>query len=190
MKQVILFFCFLFIMASCTGSGHEASSHQKILTDSALVTGFACDTLLHKANQLNNQVQKATVIDHSLAQQAIKAFVDFADACQTDSLSPVFLLKAGQIAQSIGQYTKASDLFKRCADGFPSFKNRGAALFLRANLYDDTTMLMNEAEAKSIYQQIIKEYPQTNWARDAKAAIHNLGKTDEQLVKEFLKKGH
>jgi outer membrane protein assembly factor BamD (BamD/ComL family) len=49
-------------------------------------------------------------------------------------------------------------------------------------------MLNNEAEAKIIYEQIIKEYPQSPFANDAKYCIKNIGKTDEQLVQEFLKK--
>ena len=56
-----------------------------------------------------------------------------------------------------------------------------------AQVYDDASMLNNETEAKKIYEQIIKEYPNTAWERDAKVCIKNLGKTDEQLVKEFLK---
>ena len=57
-----------------------------------------------------------------------------------------------------------------------------------AQLYDDATKLNNEPEARTIYNQIIREYPTSSFAEDSKAAIKNLGKTDEELVKEFLKK--
>jgi TolA-binding protein len=49
-------------------------------------------------------------------------------------------------------------------------------------------MLNNEQEAKSIYEKIIKEYPNTPFGDDSKNCLKNLGKTDEQLVEEFLKK--
>ena len=35
---------------------------------------------------------------------------------------------------------------------------------------------------------MIEKNPNTNYASDAKAAINNLGKTDEQLIKEFKEK--
>lgn len=79
-------------------------------------------------------------------------------------------------------------MFQKCIVGFPEFKNRGAALFLSAQLYDDPKMLNNEEEAKKLYEQIVKEYPKTAYAKDSKSCIKNLGKTDDELVQEFLKK--
>ncbi|MBK6985368.1 MAG: hypothetical protein IPH32_11690 [Bacteroidetes bacterium] len=57
-----------------------------------------------------------------------------------------------------------------------------------AQLYDDATKLNNEEEAAKYYRQVIREYPKSTFAEDAKAAIKNFGKTDEQLIQEFLKK--
>lgn len=61
-------------------------------------------------------------------------------------------------------------------------------MFLLAQLYDDAFILNNESEARTIYHQILREYPKSSYANDAKACIQNLGKSDEQLVEEFLKK--
>ena len=57
-----------------------------------------------------------------------------------------------------------------------------------AQLYDDASKLNNEEEAAKYYRQVIREYPKSAFAEDAKAAIKNFGKTDEQLIQEFLKK--
>ena len=51
-------------------------------------------------------------------------------------------------------------------------------------------MLNNESEARTIYHQIIREYPSTSFASDARACLQNIGKSDEELVKEFLKKNN
>ena len=92
------------------------------------------------------------------------------------------------MAQATGKYTQAQAFFKKCIDEFPDFKNRGAAIFLLAQLYDDASKLNNEEEAAQWYRQVIREYPKSPYAEDAKAAIKNFGKTDEQLIQEFLKK--
>jgi len=99
-----------------------------------------------------------------------------------------FLLKAGQVAQSIRKFTQAQFYFQKCIDDFPKFKSRGAAMFLLAQLFDDASILNNETEARKLYDQIIREYPDSPYSNDAKSCIKNLGKTDEQLIQEFLKK--
>jgi TolA-binding protein len=137
---------------------------------------------------MDSILMKAVSVNPNLAEQAINAFNNFASTCKNDSLAPVFLLKAGQIAQTTRNFQQSQILLKKCVDEFPQFRNRGAALFLLAQVYDDASMLNNEVEAKNIYQQIIKEYPNTVWENDAKSCILNLGKTDEQIVQEFLKK--
>jgi TolA-binding protein len=137
---------------------------------------------------MDDILMKANTINPLDAENAIKAFYDFASNCKQDDRAPVFLVKAGQVAQSIRKFTQAQAYFQKCIDDFPNFKSRGAAMFLLAQLYDDPSILNNENEASTLYHQIIREYPQTSFANDAKAAIQNLGKSDEELVKEFLKK--
>ena len=91
-------------------------------------------------------------------------------------------------AQTLNKFSQAQSFFTKCIDEFPDFKNRGAAIFLLAQLYDDASKLNNEEEAAKYYRQVIREYPKSAFAEDAKAAIKNFGKTDEQLIQEFLKK--
>ena len=151
--------------------------------------GGCCDDIndnfwpVRNANCIN-----ANELNDKVADDAIKAFFSFAMKCKNDSLSPIFLVKAGQVAQSVRKYTKAQSCFIKCIEEFPDFKNRGAAMFLLAQLYDDKSMLNNESEARTIYEQLIREYPKSPFANDAKACVKNIGKTDEQLIEEFLKK--
>ena len=177
------------VLLNACGTGEEGKKEEALKNDStkALVIGGDCKMLLLDATRMDSILLNANKVNPSLADQAINAFNNFASTCKDDSLAPIFLLKAGQIAQSVGKYQQSQILLKKCVDEFPTFRNRGAALFLLAQVYDDASMLNNETEAKKIYDQIIKEYPNTAWERDAKACIKNLGKTDEQLVQEFLK---
>ena len=183
--------CFLAVSSlfffSCN-SNDTAKEKIVMQGDTSSVKLDECVISLKQVKQLDSILQKATVINNDIADKAISAFDNFSSTCNTDSLAPIFLIKAGQVAQSIKKYEQAQSLFKKCINQFAEFKNRGAALFLLAQLYDNEMMLNNEAEAKIICEQIIKEYPQSPFANDAKYCIKNIGKTDEQLVQEFLKK--
>lgn len=175
------------ILVSCGGNTEEKPVTE-VKKDTVVVNSGNCDSYFKEAQHYDSILLKATNLNKQVGETAINSFNKYASECKNDSLAPMFLVKAGQVAQSIGNFTQAQILLKKCADEFPKFKNRGAALFLLAQLYDEASMLNNEAEAKNIYQQIIKEYPNSAWERDAKASLNNLGKTDEQLVQEFLKK--
>lgn len=178
------------VFVSCGTDNSSAQKQEATKKDTLIITAADddCGSKLNEAKRLDNILLKANAVNMLDAENAIKAFYDFSTNCKTDTLAPVFLIKAGQVAQSIRKFTQAQSFFTKCIDEFPKFKSRAAAMFLLAQLYDDPAILNNESEARTLYHQIIREYPQSSYANDAKACIQNLGKTDEELVKEFLKK--
>jgi outer membrane protein assembly factor BamD (BamD/ComL family) len=185
-KKAFAFFSALIVLTSC--GNNEEQKTEVVKKDTVVVNHGNCASYYQDAKKMDSILMKETSVKKDLAERAINTFNLYASECQNDSLAPIFLLKAGQVAQSIGSYKQAEILLKKCNTAFPNFRNRGAALFLLAQLYDDATMLNNEVEAKTIYEEIVKTFPNTAWSRDAKASIANLGKTDEQLIQEFLKK--
>ncbi len=189
-KQLsFIFISATFLFLSCGNPANETKT-ETVKTDSVVAEPVPtdCASYFKAARKADSILLVATTMNKADAEKALSAFNQFASFCKEDTLAPVFLLKGGQVARSVGNFMQAQAMLKQCADEYPKFKNRGAALFLSAQLYDEATMLNDEAEAKKLYQQIIKEYPKTPYATDAKAAMANLGKTDEQLIQEFLKK--
>lgn len=176
------------ILASCGGNTEE-KKEETVKKDTVVsASSDSCTKLLAKAKASDAVLMRALVLDREVATKAIGDFSSYASYCENDSLSPVFYLKAGQVAQAIGSFSQAQAMLNNCLNKYPQFRNKGAVLFLLAQLYDDSKMLNNEEKAREYYEQIIKEYPKTSYASDAAASIQNLGKTDEQLIQEFLKK--
>lgn len=176
------------ILASCGGNG-EAKKEEAPKKDTVvLASSDSCSRLLSRAKASDAVLMRAVVMDKDVAVKAISDFSAYASYCENDSLSPVFYLKAGQVAQAIGSFSQAQAMLNNCLNKYPQFRNKGAVLFLLAQLYDDSKMLNDEPKAKDYYEQIIKEFPKSSYANDAMASIKNLGKTDEQLIQEFLKK--
>jgi TolA-binding protein len=189
LKKIGIIITSIIFLNSCSNENENKKDAASTIDSlQNIVISGDCNSLYKDAVRMDSILMKAVSVNPNLAEQAINAFNNFASTCKNDSLAPVFLLKAGQIAQTTRNFQQSQILLKKCVDEFPQFRNRGAALFLLAQVYDDASMLNNEVEAKNIYQQIIKEYPNTVWENDAKSCILNLGKTDEQIVQEFLKK--
>jgi TolA-binding protein len=189
LKKIGIIITSIIFLNSCSNENENKKDAASTIDSlQNIVISGDCNSLYKDAVRMDSILMKAVSVNPNLAEQAINTFNNFASTCKNDSLAPVFLLKAGQIAQTTRNFQQSQILLKKCVDEFPQFRNRGAALFLLAQVYDDASMLNNEVEAKNIYQQIIKEYPNTVWENDAKSCILNLGKTDEQIVQEFLKK--
>lgn len=190
LKISVYSFLLLFVLGACNSTSESTNQQTEVKKDSISVAVEDCPGLLIKAKHLDSLLLSSEVLDPKLANEAIILFNGFGSNCASDSLAPEFLLKAGQVAQAIKNYTKAEEMYKKCTADFPKYKNRAAALFLLARLYDEEMMLNNETAAKIIYSQIVMEYPNSAYANDSKASLNNMGKTDEQLVKEFLKKNN
>ena len=177
------------VLSSCNSTPtSDEKNNTTLKKDTVASSGTDCEKYYAQAKASDVILTRALVLDKTVASKAIADFNTYASNCKNDSLAPVFLFKAGQVAHAIGNFTQAQAMLNKCLNEYSDFKNRGAVLFLLAQIYDDPKMLNNEEEAKKLYEQIMKEYPKTSYAIDSKSAIQNLGKSDEQLVQEFLKK--
>jgi TolA-binding protein len=193
LKQILILLLAAFVVFlmfyNCTGSKTEDQTKVEAKKDSvsagSSIYTNECRTLYLDALKNDSIILAATEVNPTVGNKAIKAFADFAFYCQNDTLAPVFLLKAGQIAASINNLPQAQVCFEKCYKDFPEFNNRGAAMFLLAQLYDEVSQLNDEDKARELYGKIINEFSGTEWAKQADAARALIGKTDEQIIKEF-----
>ena len=165
-------------MASC---GNNGNVEQKTIAKAP-----PRDQYIAQIKTLEKEMHKSPEINNATANLAIKAYSDFAMFFPDDSLSPDFLFKAGEVATAAKKYKQALIYYQTITSKYPDYKYVKESLYLQGFLLDN--FLNDDAGAKIIYEEIIAKYPTTNYAADAKAAINNFGKTDEQLIEEFKKK--
>lgn len=183
-KFVVSFFAFLFII-SCNNQSNNTQTAGK---ETKGLYANDCKKLFTDACYMDSILFSQTELDTISAQKAIIAFTEFANYCQTDSLSPIFLIKTAQVARAINNIPQAKVVLDKCVADYPNFKSRPAAIFLLAQLYDDNTYMNDENEAKRLYQKILDEYPESEWAMSAKGAIEFIGKSDIEITNMLLKR--
>ena len=144
------------------------------------------EQFLEEIKKLEGEMHKSAELNNVTAGLAIQSYSDYAKNFPDDSVTPDYLFKAGEIATAIQQYPQALSYYKTITEKYPQFKMIKESLYLQGYLLDN--FLNDDAKAKLIYEEVIAKYPSTSYANDAKAAISNLGKTDEELIKEFKKK--
>lgn len=188
----LLILSVFFMLSACKPSGSGETAQSTSLPGVQKTEGQryldACDSLRREARYMDSVLLGATDIVRATANRAIKAFTGFAFHCVSDSMSPVYLIKTAQVARVINNIPQAKVALDRCIDAYPAFGQRPAAIFLLAQLYDEATYLNDEQEARKLYRRILEEYPKSEWAPAAESAIKFLGKTDEEIIREFTSK--
>jgi len=144
------------------------------------------EKFIEQIKQNETKMHASAQLDPNLGMLSVKAYSDFAKMFPEDSLTPDFLFKAGEIATACQQYSQAMIYYTGITEKYPDFKLAPESLYLQANLLDN--FLNDDVKAKIVYEKVIAKYPTLPYAEDAKAAIQNLGKSDEELIKEFEKK--
>lgn len=99
--------------------------------------------------------------------------------------APDYLLKAADVSMNMNNPRRSIGLFDQILKNYPTSQVASSALFLKAFVYDD--QLKDYVNAGKFYAEFIEKYPKNPFTNDAVASLKNLGKTPEELVKEFEK---
>ena len=125
--------------------------------------------------------------DQSVSKEAIDSLMTsyeaFIQKYPDDTLSPVFLFKAGGIAMNSGYAEKAVASFDRLMKEYPAHEKAALGLFFKAFVQEN--LMQNLDQARETYLLFIEKYPGNEFADDARASVENLGKTPEQMIREF-----
>ena len=165
MKHIlmIIFTASVFLLMSC-GSGKQKmksdieAAEQKLKNDSAAVP------------------------DKQKSAEVVHQYLAFADKFQDDSMSAEYLFRAADLTNGIHQPDKAIELYQR-VQRYQTYSKTPIALFLQGFISE--TELQNMQKAREYYKKFLKQYPDHKLANDVRISLANLGKSPEELIKEF-----
>jgi tetratricopeptide (TPR) repeat protein len=181
------------ILIACLAAGLFACNQPEATTDTAAETeevtvnvfeGLNQEELKAKVNEIEGKVfQNEGNMDITSANMLIEGYVKYADAYPDDSESAGYVFKAAEISLGLNQGTTALALYSKVYTDYPNFEKRPYSLFLQAFVFENN--LGKLEEAKAIYEQFIVDYPDHPMADDAQYSLDNLGKSPDELIKEF-----
>jgi tetratricopeptide (TPR) repeat protein len=123
------------------------------------------------------------VIDKTRALELVDMYVDFADNYPEDSLAVEYLFKGAEFCLNLGEGERSIELYDRVIMEYPDFRKVPECYFLKAYVYEN--FLGDLENAKTLYLLFIEKYPDNEFADDAAISIQNLGKSPEELIKQF-----
>lgn len=110
----------------------------------------------------------------------------YAAIAGNDDVAPQVLYKAAEVARAVRAYQKALVFYAWLSDRYPSDEHAAKALFMQAFTYDED--LNDDEKARRYYQTFLERYPNDDFADDAALLIENLGKTEEEIIKQLEQK--
>jgi hypothetical protein len=113
----------------------------------------------------------------------IETYCKFAEQNPDSEMAPEYLFRALEISMNFRESDQSLALGDKLIKRYPTFEKIPVALFMEATfVYEPNGDL---GKAREIYEKIIKDYPDNEFVPSAEQAIENLGKTPEELIKEF-----
>ncbi len=125
-----------------------------------------------------------TGVNRNASMRYVDASEAIALAVPDDKKVPEYLYKSAEIARSIRTLPKAMSLYDWIIDQYPNYVDIPKVLFIKAYLieyeYGDIE------EARKLYEAFLKKYPSHEFAKSAEFLLKNLGKSEEEILKEIV----
>ena len=193
MQKVILCSAVLLLLSCNQNNGNadvkqQVDSVAKVPEPIAKVEVPSKVDLTKQITDLEKELYASQELNEEKAKKMISLYEMYYQNYFKDYACADYLFKAGELAENINQAYRSIGFYTKCYEEYPNYKLNNLCLFRMANLYD--FKLNNYIKAKALYLEVKEKYPKTDLAKDAEAAIQMMGKSDQQMIKEFEKKNN
>ncbi len=124
--------------------------------------------------------------DKAKSDEIVAMYMKFAEQYPQDSLTPSYIYAAANLQMNMSQNEEAIAKLDKIINNYPDYPRLADVFFLKAFIYDNNIKNLNKA--RQAYTDFLNKFPDSDLADDAKMSLDNLGKTPEQIVKEFEQK--
>jgi len=148
-------------------------------------TASNLNEVIEQLDTLRNQVFSpgTYTVNFPLANDYVISIEEFSRVAPRHPQTPGLLLKAAEMARGIRTYQKAIELFDRLISNYPEHPKAPQALFMKAFTLDDG--LQDYEAARAAYILFLEQYPDDDFADDARFSLDNLGKDINELIDRF-----
>jgi tetratricopeptide (TPR) repeat protein len=182
--KIVSVVLFLSVLSAC-GSKTEKQDEVEVEVNTSRVdvNKLNLTNLLAEIKKREEAFKTEKTVNNRNAFLLMEAYVAFSERFNNRENADEYLFKAGELAMSQEFTVEAIRHLTRLYDEFPRYEKRAYGLFLLGFVQENYSG--NLDEAKRIYELFLTEFPNHEMADDAKVSIENLGKSPEQIIREF-----
>ena len=160
-------------LTACTGAKTEASTEE--------LKAQLIEQISIKEKALKEKGY--TPASMSELDELVKLYKGFAQNNPLDEKTPEYLFKCAEMQGALGDYTRAISTYENIVANYKDFIKCPEAQFAVGFIYENYLKQLGKAE--EAYQKVVANYPKHKFSLEAKAAIENLGMSDEELIRKF-----
>jgi tetratricopeptide (TPR) repeat protein len=183
------------VLIACLAAGLFACNQPEKVEENAAETeqeqsyvnpfdGLDQKGLLAKIKEFEGLVFKEDgSMDVTKTNMLIDGYVKYGEEFPEAEESADMIFKGAEVSLGMNQAPRALALYQKVYNNYPEYEKRPFALFLQGFIYENN--LGRLEDAKKAYEKFLADYPEHPMADDASYSLQNLGKTPDELIKEF-----
>jgi len=175
LSKVLLILLGMSIVA-CSGSSETENSNDSTGVDKA--------EFLKNIDRLDDSLN-TNFPSQEILKEAVTAFQDYAVIYPEDEKAPDYLLKAADIAFTLGQHPKSVKILNQIIDKYPDYSKIESVYYNRASHTDFE--LRDTSQARIYYVEFMEMFPKSDFNDDAQARLDQNFMSLEELVESFTK---
>ncbi len=168
------------LIMACGSPANDKNDDKKALSIKVMDQDQLKEEIANREAALNADTLQ---MNKQTAARLMEAYATYSKRFPHYEESPDYLFKAGEIAMGLGHSIEAIKYFERVYAEYDRYDKHPFSLFMKAYILEN--QIGEYDQAKAIYEQFLEEFPNHEMAADAKFSIKNLGKTPEELIREF-----
>lgn len=122
-------------------------------------------------------------LDQDSARLLVEQYMQYAENYPKDSLAQNYIFKAARVDVALGDYDAGLKKLNRIEAEYPESHHIPKVLLLKGTIYED--YMQDYEKAGEAYQQLLDDYPDDEFAKDAAILKKNMGKSLDEIIKEF-----
>lgn len=170
------------VFAACgdqTNSNDNNEANEPVIS----IRKLDIESLEAEIKKRSAAIEKDTVADKTKSAALLEAYVVYSDNFPNYNNAADYTFRAGELAMNLNHTAHSIKLFSKIYKDYPDYEKRPYALFMKAFVLENQAQ--NYEEAQKFYEEFIAEYPDHDMADDAEYSIKNMGKSPEELIREF-----
>lgn len=183
MNRILLYFAIAITLMACNSSSNTEGERQSQQVETVDLYQLSAEEMITEINKRKAVAESDTTGNKQILIELMDAYKAYGERFPNTAGAPDFTFRAGEIAMNLNSTVEAIKLFEIVYDEFRDYEKRPYALFLKAFVLENQANQLEEAER--IYKAFIEEFPDHPMADDAAYSIKNMGKSPEELIKEF-----
>ncbi|MFT4753976.1 MAG: hypothetical protein ACI85Q_001532 [Salibacteraceae bacterium] len=186
-SKIIYILAITAIIIGCESAPAEIEvSSQELAIETEAVSTYTPKSLAREILNIEKVLEKSSTPNkQNVREKLVEFYHSYAQLFSGDALSPEMLFKAGNQSVNLEKYQDALMYYSLIENKYYEYQKRPEAIYLQGFIYDTYTDELGNAKEK--YSLILERYPKHVLAEQARLSLNHIGKSDEELIREFEK---